>query len=40
LFERDKLDTPHIVTNIYLDSFPVGFAPGEKQQLYEARTIG
>jgi hypothetical protein len=36
LFERDKLDTPPIVTNIYLDSSPSGSRPAKKQQRFKA----
>jgi hypothetical protein len=30
LFDHDKLDTPPVVTNIYLDGLVVGIMPGEK----------
>jgi len=30
LFDHSNLDTLLIVTNIYLDGFRIGFAPGEK----------
>jgi hypothetical protein len=30
LFDRGKLDTLLVVTNIYIDGFLVGIVPGEK----------
>jgi hypothetical protein len=37
LFDHGKLDTLPIVTNIYLDGFPVGNLAGEKTTQVQSR---